>query len=106
MQAGDHFLDHQGQRRLRQRHAAGHGAEEIHAAEGHDRRHHRAHAAFARAQRGKLGDFLGQQIVAHGRMRALVFLAAHRQQDHRIGRIELAPFGAHDLAHMHDRIGR
>ena len=65
----------------------------------------RARTGLARLQGGELGDLLGQQIVAHRRMRALVLMAAHRQQDHGVGLEQLARLAARDGAHMDERIG-
>ena len=53
-----------------------------------------------RAHRRQLGDLLGQQVVAHRRVRPLVLVAAHRQQDDRVRGVELARLAAGDRAHV------
>ena len=91
--------------RLRDRDAALHRAEPVGPAEGQDGRDQRAHAGLRGADRGQLGDLLGQQIVAHRRMRALVLMTAHRQQDDRVGVEDLARLAAGDRAHMDEGVG-
>jgi hypothetical protein len=50
---------------------------------------------------GKFGNLLGQEIVAHRRVRALILVTAHGQQDDRVCWVELARLPARNHPHVH-----
>ena len=51
------------------------------------------------------GDLLSEKVVAHWRVRALVLVAAHREQDDWVAGQDLTGFAAGDGAHVDQRIG-
>ena len=96
-EAGKNVLEQGGERRLPQRHPARNGAEPVRPAEG-DRRQDerldpRGGGAFGHQRRKPVGE----QEVAHRRVRPLLLEASHRQEQDRAAREALPHLGGGKL---------
>ena len=100
-QACQHVANHRTQRGLLQRDPTRHRPEIIGATEWQNRRHHRFMSALRRTRRDQLRNPRCRKIITHRGVRPLILVTAHRQENHRITRIDLPRFAPGQFRHPH-----